>query len=305
MTERLLDLIRYITPRVLKLVAAGTFICFVGGMSLRASIAIVAVLALVGTWSRQTAQESFTLYEVKIVPRIGLMLMVLGLITEEDWARLTEKPLPPVPWTCLHLQNGITAVVLSVSSRQGSGNKTVHWTSHNTDTGRDYRIPFSSYSTDRIEYSQPLDFLKFNDSGYPEHGLFDWHPDFFFRQGRDNYEIGIEVANCWWTDNRERLDKAGIAKFLKVSGDASDLRTRITLAVLPRDVFILFNERDWDRKFAESVREQVTKELLLADWRIEDIGFADSIGFFLASVRNFGERYINPYADVGVRLLTF
>lgn len=301
----------YLLKFVLKLAAAGAFICIVGGMSIQASITIVILLALVGSWSRQKSPNDFTLYEVKVVPHIGLMLMALGLVTKEEWERLNQKRLASVlpwesPWTSLHLQNGITAVVLSDHPREPSAKTLVHWTSHNAETGRNFCLP--SYRRDRIECSVSLDFLKFKDFNYPEHDSFDWSPEFFFEQGMDGskvggYEIGIEVAASWWSGNKQRLEHEGIAKFLKVHDAPGHLRTRIALAVLPCDVFLLFNARDWDKEFAQDLREQVKKELALAHWRIEAIGFADNIENEFVSMCKLGESYIGDFADVTVKSL--
>lgn len=297
---------KYFLAFGLKLIAAGALLLFVGGMSLRASAAIVVLLALVGSWNPQKSSNNFTLYKVKIVPQIGLMLMVLGLVTKEEWERLNQKRLSPMPWTNLHLQNGITAVVLSDHPREASAKTLVHWTSCNAETRRDFCLPV--YRRDRIEYSETLDFLKFKDLQHPEHDLFDWSPLFFFEQGMDGanlggYEIGIEVASSWWSGNKERLENEGIAKFLKVHDEPDQLRTRIALAVLPREVFLLFNARDWDRQFAEELRERVKKELALAGWRLETIGFADNIENEFVSMCRLGESYIGKFADVTVKSL--
>jgi hypothetical protein len=300
MKSRFLRNLAYILRFVLKVVAAGAFLCFFGGISLRASIAIVILLALVGSWSRQETSSSFTLYEVEIIPHIGLMLMMLGLVTEEEWKRLAEKRLAPTPWTSLHLQYGVTAIVLTTSSREGSGKKLVHWTAHNADTGRDFRLP---HDTNRFEYSQTLEFLVFPDSRYPHHNSFDWSPRFVIRDGMNGCEIGIEVANCWWSDNKERLEQEGIAKILRTHDAGPDTRTLIALAVLPPYTFLLLDERDWDRQFAEKLRTEIKDGLALAGWHIETIGFTENIDHDLASMRSFGERYICEYADVRVRPL--
>jgi hypothetical protein len=311
MKGRQLDAFVYYLKFVLKLTAAGAFICIIGGLSLRASIAIVILPAFVGIWNWQKASNEFTLYEVKIVPRIGLMMMALGLVTEEEWKRLNQKRLAPAltwknSWTSLHLQNGITTVVLSDHPRELSDKMLVHWTSHDAKTGRDFCLPFSQ--RDSIEYSQELDFLKLKDSEYPKDNCFDWSPEFFFEQGMDGskvggYEMGIEVASSWWNNNKERLENEGIAKSLKVHDKPETRRTRIAFVILPRDVFLLFNARDWDKEFAKDLRERVEKELVLARWRIETIGFTDNIQHEFMSMCKLGESYIGDFADVTVKSL--
>ena len=303
---RWFQVLKYFLALGLKLIAAEALLLFFGGMSLRASIAIVVLLTLVGSWNSHKSSNNFTLYEVKIVPRIGLMLMVLGLVTKEEWERLNQRRLAPIPWTNLHLQNGITAVVLSDHPREASSRTLVHWTSHNAETGRDFCLPV--HQKDRIEYSETLDFLKFKDLKYPEHDSFDWSPTFFFKQGMDGanvggYEIGIEVAASWWSSNKERLENEGIAQFLKVHYEPYQLRTRIALAVLPWEVFLLFDARDWDEQFAEELRRRVKKELAVARWRIETIGFADNIENEFVSMCRLGESYIGDFADVTLRSL--
>jgi hypothetical protein len=307
MKSRFLQSLSYILLFVLKVVAAGAFLCFFGGISLRASIAIVILLALVGSWSRQKTSSNFTLYEVEIIPNIGLMLMMLGLVTEEEWKPLAEKRLAPTPWTSLHLQYGVTAIVLTTSSRDGSGEKLVRWIAHNTDTGRDFRIPHDTLRTPRdtnsFEYSQSLEFLVFPDSTYPHNDSFDWSPSFVIRDGMDGCEIGIEVENGWWSDNKERLEKEGIAKDLRVHDRGRDTRTLIALAALPPYTFLLLDERDWDKQFARKLRTEIKEGLALAGWHFETIGFTEQIEHDLASLHNFGERYICAYADVRVRPL--
>jgi len=173
--------LKFISAFALKLILAGAFLCFLGGLSIRASAAIVLLLAFSAFGVGEKPSNNFTLYEVKIVPHIGLMLMALGLVTKEEWEQLNQKRLAPSPWTSLHLQNGITAVVLSAHPREPSDKTLVHWTSHNAETGRDFRL--LSYQRDRIVYHESLDFLKFKDLKYSEHDLFDWSPAFFFEQG--------------------------------------------------------------------------------------------------------------------------
>lgn len=310
--------LKFISGFTLKLIMAGAFLCFFGGLSLRASVAIVALLAVVGIWTREKPSNDFTLYEVKIVPHIGLMLGMLGLVTKEEWERLNQnRPASGVPlekWTSLHLQNGITAIVLSDHPREPSSKILVHWTSHNAETGRDFCLLSTQYRKERIEYSVSLDFLKIKELEYPDSAIFDWSPGFFFEQGtghfdggdykRAGYEIGIEVATSWWNGNKVRLENEGRAKFLKVHDAPGECAwTRIVFAVLPCDVFLLFDARNWDLEFARNIRERVKEELALARWRIECIGFEDNIEMEALSMGKLGESYIGDFADVTVKAL--
>lgn len=299
MNARLVESILEIFSLAVKVVVAGVFLYFAGGLTLRATVAIVVLLALVGSWSWQRPSSSFTLYEVKIIPRVGMMLAELGLTTTQDWERITQEPPPAVPWTSRHLEFGITAVVLSAVPRQGLPTKTVHWISSSSDMGRNANV---LYDSDKVEYSANLDFLKFQDSRYPRQDCFNWSPEFFIERGEKDYELGIEVNESWWSDNKERLESEGFDKkahFVPQVG-----RTRIVLAVLP-DVFQLLDEKDWEKQSAKKKREEIGQELLSTGWNTESIGFTSNIEYYFSSMRNFGEWHISKFADVGVKLLTF
>jgi hypothetical protein len=303
MKSRFLQSLAYILPFVLKVVAAGVFLCIVGGISLPACIAIVILLALVGSWSRQKTSSNFTLYEVEIVPHIGLMLMMLDLVTGEEWERLSDKRVAPTSWTSLHLENGITAVVLSESVRDGSGRQEVRWIPGNLHTRTESRIPHRLYQThDGLRYRESLEFLTIQDSDFPKGVL--WSPKFYFDSALNGekleHEIGIEVRTSWWNENKTRIEQLGIARRVH---SQELLDTRIALAVLPSDIFILLNERDWDRDFAKDAREQVYEGLMREKWEINTIGFSDNIDHEFALLRNFGESYICSYAEVSVKPL--
>lgn len=309
--------LRFISTFALKLFVAGAFLCFVGGLSLPASVAIILLLALVGIWSWERPSANFTLYKVKIIPRIGVMLGVLGLIEEEAWNRLSGKRLAPAPcWTALHLERGITALVIYDSTR-GRHNQLVHWMAGNTETGKGFPIPQSYNYTlydggrlydagsmwQQLEFWQRLDFLTFRDSSKPEDDCFNWSPAFYFDQDLQGYEIGIEVPTSWWNENKARIEQLRVAK--RVHSETGRFDTRIALAVLPFDIFALFNARECDRSRAENFRERVVEDLMREGWKVENIRFGstEKIEHEIALLRNFGESYVCPYADVSVKPL--
>lgn len=277
---------------VLEIIGIGAFIYFVGGMSLRATFVILVLLALVWFRTEQNMASirevydlSSTPYTVWIKPKIAEMLFDLGLVTPEWQSPYPEKGLPYSPWTPLHTLAwwcyGIRAVVLS---SEGGLPRLVHWTGPN-------------YYTKGIEYSQILDFLKFPHPVLKDldpHS--DWSPEFFFRNG----EIGIRVLNDWWSANKERLEKTGIVKNVKGSDEADGGRTRITLAVLPSQVFYPLDFRRQTEKAKMKLREEIKTELPLAGWKVEP------------PWNPWGEReldingeadYICKYAEVSLRLL--
>jgi hypothetical protein len=279
---------------VLELLAAGAFIYFVGGISLRASLAIAILFIILWIRAEQNLGGIREIYDLSSKPyrvcirlHIERMLFDLGLVTAEWESPYPESGLPPYPWTPLHTLSwgyGINAVVLSSDSSP----KLVHWTGPN-------------FYTKRIEYSQRLDFLKF-----PHPILKDldpeseWSPEFFFRRELDGYHIGIRVLNDWWSDNKERLEMTGIVKSIDDSDEADGGRTRITLAILPDKVFYPLDFKRQTEKAKQKRIEEIKKELPLAGWKVE------------APWSPWGEReigingeaeYVSDYAEVCLRHL--
>ena len=144
--------------------------------------------------------------------------------------------------------------------------------------------------------------MTIQDSDFPKGVL--WSPKFYFDSALNGekleHEIGIEVRTSWWNENKTRIEQLGIARRVH---SQELLDTRIALAVLPSDIFILLNERDWDRDFAKDAREQVYEGLMREKWEINTIGFSDNIDHEFALLRNFGESYICSYAEVSVKPL--
>jgi hypothetical protein len=279
---------------VFEVIAAGAFIYFVGGISLRASLAIAILLIILWLRTEQNLRNIFQVYDLSSRPyrvcirlHIERMLFDLGLVTAEWESPYPESGLPPYPWTPLHTLSwgyGINAVVLSSDSSP----KLVHWTGPNR-------------YTKSIEYSQHLDFLKF------PHPILkdldpdsDWSPEFFFHTGHgcDGYEIGIKVLDHWWNANKERLEKVGIVKSIYGGDDTG--RTQITLAVLPYKVFYPLDFKRQTEKAKYKRIEEIKRDLPLAGWKVE------------APWRSWGKReigidgeanYISDYAEVWLSLL--
>jgi hypothetical protein len=276
----------------LEVVGVAAFVYYIGGFSLRATIAIVILLGLVWLWHMQSLgsiREIYDLssrpYRVCIRPDIERMLFDLGLVTAE-WERPYPKSgLPSYPWTPLHtLYSGITAVVLSSDSSP----KLVHWTGPNL-------------YTKRIEYSQRLDFLKFPHPILKDKfGDSDWSPEFFFRGELGGHHIGIRVLNDWWSDNKEKLEKTGIVKNIDDSDEADGGRTRITLAILPNDVFYPLDFKRQTEKAKQKRIEEIKKELPLAGWKVE----APWSPWGQREIGTDGQaNYVCDYAEVWIRLL--
>ena len=259
-----------------EVIGIGAFVYFVGGFTLRGTIAIVSLLGLVWLWHTESMggisavrNLSSTPYTVWIRPNITQMLYDLGIVPPE-W----EPPHPDSGllylWTPTRLlYGGVSAVVLlSDTSAQ-----LVHWIGPN-------------YYTKRIEYEETLDFFKF-----PHPGLKDQiensalSPEFFFRSRVDGYEIGIRVPGFWWDDNRERLEKTGVVKSFDTSDEADANRTRITLAVLPHNVFYPLDFKGITEKFRQKLRDEIKKQLPLAGWKVE------------APWSPWGEREIGSYGE--------
>jgi hypothetical protein len=288
MRARFLPSITDIFLFVLEIIAIGAFIYFVGGISLRGTIVIVVLLILVWFRTEQnmaSIREVYDLssqpYKVWIRPNIAEMLVDLGLVTAE-WKRpYPEGGLPSHPWTPLHtLYSGITAVVLSSEASP----KLVHWTGPN-------------WYTKSIEYSQSLDFLKFPHPILKDKfGDSDWSPEFFFHGGH----IGIRVLNHWWSANKERLEKTGIVKNIDDSDESDGGRTRITLAVLPNEVFYPLDFKRQTEKAKQELIEEIKMELPLAGWKVE----APWNPWGKREIGIDGEAdYVSKYAEVSLRLL--
>jgi hypothetical protein len=280
---------------VLKFLAIYAFIYLVGGISLRASLAVAILFFCLWFYTKQNAESIHAVYNrgampysIKIYPNIYKMLGDLGLVTTE-WKK-PEKP-SSYPWTSLHtLFYALDGVVLI---RDGVSTELVHWCGPNI-------------YTKEIEYSENLDFLKFPNPALSEDDNFDWSPEFFFRRGHDGYEVGIRVLDSWYKENKERLEKTGIIKSIDDCDEVDGGRTRIILAVLSRKVFFLFNAkgRAASEKAMEKWRKKICKEIkeesLLAGWEIkapwspwgqEKINFDNDV------------RYVNKYAQVWLRNL--
>jgi hypothetical protein len=279
----------------LELLAAGAFIYFVGGISLRASLAIAIFLILLWFRTEQNAASIREVYDLRSRPyrvcirlHIEKMLFDLGLVTAEWESPYPKSGLPPYPWTPLHTLSwgyGINAVVLSSAA---GGPKLVHWTGPN------------SYTTS-IEYSEHLDFLKFPHPILKDKfGDSDWSPDFFFHGRLGGYHIGIRVLNHWWSANKERLEKTGVVKDIDDSDEADGGRTRITLAVLPNKVFWPFDFGRQTEKAKQKLSEEIKRELPLAGWKVEP-------PWSPWGQREFGidgnAQYVSDYGEVWLRHL--
>jgi hypothetical protein len=202
---------------VLKAIAAGAFLYFVGDLSLRSCLAIVVLVALTWPWVQQEIPPTFSPFQLALTPNIGLMLIDLGLVTDEEWNPLVGDAPPLFPWTSLNLVHyGVNAAVLSSDP---NGDYLVHWNSRNQH----------NFYTSRIATNVRLEFLKVPGR---------WggsSPDFYMRSGRDGYEIGITVLDEWWKVHEERLSKSGIIKEQHREWNFGTIR--LTLAVLPYRVF--------------------------------------------------------------------
>jgi hypothetical protein len=243
---------------VLLLLAAGAFIYIVGGIPLRGTAITIVLLVIGWKWSTDNVVNAvnvhascFTPCSVWIMPNIRMMLVDLGLVTDEQ-----EWPCrPPVhPWTPLHtLYYGIEAVVLSTES----GPWQVHWTGSNR------------YTTN-LEYFLRLEFLKLPHPVLRDKNAdSDWSPEFFFRSGLGGYHIGIRVLNDWWIANKDRLEKTGIVKSVNDCNEADGGRVRITLAMLPDKVLWLFYFYRWPKKSRQKLIKKIKEELPFAGWKIK------------------------------------
>jgi hypothetical protein len=278
---------------VIKVLAVGAFIYFVGGISMRASLAIAVLVVLLWLGIEQNMASIREVYDLSSRPyrvcirlHIERMLFDLGLVTAEWESPYPESGLPSYPWTPLHSLSwghGINAVVLSSDSSP----KLVHWTGPN-------------YYTRRIEYSQTLDFLKFPHPILKERTDSDWSPEFFFRGQLDGYHIGIRVLNDWWSANKERLEKTGVVKSIDDSDEADAGRTRITVAILPNVVFYPLDFKRQTEKAKQKLREEIKRELPLAGWKVES-------PWSPWGQREFGidgdAQYVSNYAEVWLRHL--
>jgi hypothetical protein len=260
MEGRSIHSIRKFTLVALEVVGLGAFVYFVGGFSLRGTIAIISLLGLVWLWHteslggiRAVYNLHSTPYTVWIRPSIPRMLYDLGIVPP-DWEPPHLDSGLSHAWTPLHLlYGGIRAVVLSSDTSA----KLVHWTGPN-------------YYTKGIEYEETLEFLKF-----PHPVLKDqienseWSPEFFFRSGASGFEIGIRVLGRWWDDNKESLEKKGIVKSVDTCDEADAGRTRITFAVLPHSVVYPFDFKGTTEKGRQKLLDEIKKELPLAGWKVD------------------------------------
>ncbi len=253
---------------VLKAAAAGAFLYFVGDLSLRSCFAIIFVVALSWPWVQKELAPTFQPYEMAFSPNIGVMLIALGLVTDEEWMSLVMDRPPRFPWTSLNLVHyGVSAVILSVNP---NGDHLVHWNAWNQP----------NFYTSNIAIKMRLDFLKVPDR------LGEWSPDFYLRPGRDGYEIGISVLDEWWKANEERLTKSGIIK--EQNRDWRFGTIRLTLAVLPYRVSSPFH-LEWSQKLMETLKAEVAAK----GWKYDSIGNAE--------IGHFGNSYSTEYVEVWIK----
>jgi hypothetical protein len=259
---------RIVLSFFLELLIAGAFLYYAGGMSLRSSLAVAFLIAIVFPEVQQKiASRTFAPHEMYITPHIGVMLLDLGLVTESEWQSLVGPRPPLTPWTSLHpVHYSIHAVVLSEDT---FGDKVVHWTG------------LSKY-TRRIRFESRLDFIKF------PHKFTDWSPDFFVNPGSHGYELGISVNDEWWKSNAERLEPRSIIQRINHEHDIG--RVELSLAVLPYEVFHRFYV-DWSKDLEQKIKQKVAS----TGWKAEELGNSE-IGYF-------GESYDNKYAEVWLRAL--
>jgi len=99
---------------------------------------------------------------------------------------------------------------------------------------------------------------------------------------------------------KERLEKTGIVKNIDDSDESDGGRTRITLAILPNEVFYPLDFKRQTEKAKQELIEEIKRELPLAGWKVE----APWNPWEKREIGIDGEAdYVNKYAEVSLRLL--
>lgn len=237
------------------LVYAAFILYFAGGLSLRATLAIMTVFSLFWYWHQRCLKYIESVHRLTSKPYILSVRFNLDKMLSELNLTPNEVEMPK-----LHSDRyGIWAVVLK--SGQGS-ELLVHWLNRN------------AYST-KLDYVQELDFVKL--PYVTPNILFDsWSPAFFFTQGvipklyetknREDraacvgYEIGISVANDWWDENKDKLQSA------QFKGIEQNGMTKITFALLPSVAFSLIDCKRLKEKEMTEIRDYAGKVVSAAGW---------------------------------------
>ncbi|MBB5316834.1 hypothetical protein [Tunturibacter empetritectus] len=263
------SLVWAITKMASKYAIALSVMHYLGGLNWLTGLSIAIFLPLYLPWSSSNKVDisHFTPHIIDLNPHIASMLIDLGLITDEKWKQLVSEDVARKPWDGLSFAvHGIRGVVLSVDP---NGDNVVHW------TGWDY------YTTQTM-IEVPLDFVQFSGAYFP------WSPRFFFRTGKGGYHLGIEVNDTWLKEKRKDLEQSGIVK--EFDTDYRFGTTRLTLDVLPPDVFWKFY-REHDKKQWEAAKQKA----ISSGWKPEEIGI-EEIGYF-------GDRYEGKYGTVNLRFM--
>jgi hypothetical protein len=286
------------------LIYAALILYFFGGLSLRATLAIMIVFGLFWLWHRHCMKVVSAIheltskpYELKVHFKLGEMLNALNISL--DGIEMPKSHSECLGELLLAPRYGIRAVVLK--SNQGS-DLLIHWLNTN------------SYST-KLHYGRKLDFVKI--PYVKPNVIFDsWSPMIFLtqdilpefyeakkREDRDaciGYGIGISVDDNWWNENKNSLQSTSF-KNIEPNWLHTGM-TRITFAVLPQAAFSLIDCKRLKEREMKNIRDYSAKVVTAAGWKATH-GWNPGSGSSEGISPDGQAEFVCEYADVELTLV--
>lgn len=207
------------------------------------------------------ASISFRPHMFGIYPYIGLMLLDLGLVTDEEFKAIAKDVPPYRPWSEKHLLHyPIRAFVIGCDPDTKA--ELIHY-------------PELGYYSVRLDVE--IDIEPFKRPGRFSY----WTPEFFIRGSMGGYSFGIRVDDDWWKENKTSVAAGTV---LSEDHEYNFGRVRLTLATLPYAVMNKFYI-PWVSGHQDQVKEIVAKQ----GWKNEPRGGGE--------LPYYGEGYKHKYVD--------
>jgi len=216
---------------------------------------------------KRPVSNVFRPHMFEIHPRIGRMLIDIGLASDEEVKTVSEQVPPYWPWSDKHLFHyPIRAFVISYDP--DTKVEVIHY-------------PELGYYSTRLDVESRIQQFTQAEPGH-RRPHFEWAPEFFVKLSRDGYSFGIRVSEHWWKENKAKV-AAGVV--LLEDHEYNFGRVRLTLAILPYAVASEFYI-PWGLVQRERLKEILAKYR----WTEESRGGGE--------LPYFGETYKHEYVEV-------
>jgi|SRR5271166_2509026 len=228
-------------------------------------LALVIMIAIdVAASRRGPAKTTFRPHQVRFATHLHPMLLDLGLVkSDEEYTTVAGEPRPWIPWSDNHVfHHWIRAYVLSHDPSKDARAELVHFPE------------LGSYSN-RLEITLKIESIR-------RAGQFSgWSPELFVRLGMEGYDIGINVNEHWWKENKSTVAPGVV---LEERTEYNVGRVRLVMAVFPYQAFHEFYMTSRDHQVG------IKKIVSAKGWENDALGGAE-IGYF-------GEEYKHKYVTI-------